>query len=112
MNWYISRLLKEARGRRFNVDDRVRYFTEGLKGRGKGIILTPSFRKGRVVEDDRVARRYRIDGADGIVEVHPRNLIPESLTQSTPGASEPSVVNELVVSEPVGEPAIVEPFVR
>lgn len=83
MNWLVTHLTKEARGRRFNIDDRVRYFTDKRKGKGKGVVLTPAFAKGKVVEYDRDARRYRVQNDQNeIVEVHPRNIIPESFTRT------------------------------
>ncbi len=78
MNWLIDGLLKEARGRRFNADDRVRYFTENRKGKGHGIVLTPSFSKGTVVEYDTDNRRYKVrNNAEEIVDVHPRNIMTD-----------------------------------
>jgi len=78
MNWLIDGLLKEARGRRFNVDDRVRYFTENRKGKGQGIVLTPSFSKGTVVDYDAESRRYKVrNNAEEIIDVHPRNIMTD-----------------------------------
>jgi len=83
MNWLITHLIKEAKGRRFRAEDRVRYFTDNRKGKGKGIVLTPSFNKGTVVDYDSDGRRYRVRNESGdIMDVHPRNLIPESLSRS------------------------------
>ena len=84
VNWLITHLLKEARGRKFNPQDKVRYFTENRKGTGKGVVLTPSFNKGTVVDFDQNSRRYKVkNNENAIVDVHPRNLIPESITQRT-----------------------------
>lgn len=83
MNWLVTQLIKEARGRRFNADDKVRYFTDKLKGKGKGVVLTPSFAKGTVVEFNNEARRYRVkNDKDEIIDVHPRNIIPDSFIRS------------------------------
>lgn len=108
MNWYITRLLKEAKGRKFRADDRVRYFTDNLKGKGRGIVLTPSFRRGKVVDFDTEARRYRVDNGEGIVNVHPRNLIPDNLS---PPRIAPEVSSTPVVEPVVSlEPTMTEPF--
>ncbi len=111
MNWYISRLIKESRGRRFNVDDRIRYFTEGLKGKGKGIVVTPSFRRGKVVDYDPETKRYRVDNGEDVIDIHPRNLVPESLSPSPP-TTPPSISEQSVISEPSAVPEMVEPFPR
>lgn len=93
MNWFIEVLQKEARGRRFSKDDFVRYFTHGRKGKGKGIVMTPYFSKGRVVDYDPLNKRYKVTNNDGDeVDVHPRNLMPETLSQP--------------VSEPMPEPVV------
>lgn len=91
MNWLITHLIKEARGRRFRSQDQIRYFTDSRKGKGKGIVLTPSFNKGTVVDFDNEQRRYKVRNESGeIIDVHPRNLIPDSLMRSAP--SEPEVL--------------------
>lgn len=103
MNWLIDHLRKEARGRRFNPQDRVRYFTEGRKGKGRGVVLTPTFSKGVVLDFDSEKRQYRVkNNADEIIEVHPRNLIPdEILSRPVPITPEVTVVApEEAVSEP------------
>ena len=83
MNWLIDQLYKEARNRRFNADDRVRYFTERRKGKGKGVVLTPSFSKGTVVDFNKDDRQYNVRNAqDEVIQVHPRNLIPDSISPS------------------------------
>ncbi len=83
MNWLVTQLIKEARGRRFNINDKVRYFTDNLKGKGKGVVLTPSFTKGTVVDYDNEARRYRVrNDKDEMIEVHPRNIIPDSFIRA------------------------------
>ncbi|KKL09141.1 hypothetical protein LCGC14_2568850 [marine sediment metagenome] len=80
MNWLVTQLIKEARDRRFNINDKVRYFTDKLKGKGKGVVLTPSFTKGTVVDFDNEARRYRVkNDRDEMIDVHPRNIIPDSI---------------------------------
>lgn len=85
MNWLIGHLLKEARGRRFESDDRVRYFTEKRKGKGKGVVLSPSFNKGTVVDFDRDSRRYKVkNDRDEILDIHPRNIVPDSVSRQTP----------------------------
>ena len=91
MNWLVSHLMKEARGRRFNPQDKVRYFTEGRKGKGRGIVLTPTFSKGTVVDFDPEKRHYRIkNNNDEIVDIHPRNLVPDGFSQVTPVVDMPS----------------------
>lgn len=109
MNWLIGHLVKEARGRRFNPNDRVRYFTENRKGKGKGLVLTPSFSKGTVMDFDSENRRYKVrNDKEEVIDVHPRNLIPDSIRQS------PAKVETPIVPEPVVEQAaeISEPFPR
>lgn len=92
MNWLVTQLIKEARGRRFNVNDKVRYFTDKLKGKGKGVVLTPSFTKGTVVDYDNEARRYRVrNDKDETIDVHPRNIIPDSFVR-TPTNSIPKAL--------------------
>lgn len=79
MNWLIINLIKEAKNRRFQPNDSVRYFTEPRKGKGKGIVLTPRFSKGVVVDYDQPSHRYKIrTNNDGIVDVHPRNIFSDS----------------------------------
>lgn len=87
MNWFVQILQKEARNRRFNPEDRVRYFTGLRKGKGKGLVMTPPMSYGRVKHWDDVNRRYRIvDDAGLETDVHPRNLIPDSFSRpSNPG---------------------------
>lgn len=103
MNWFIAQLIKEARGRRFKADDKVRYFTDKLKGKGKGVVLTPSFAKGTVVDFDNEARRYRVkNDKDEIIDVHPRNIIPDSFTRTVP---EITSVPE-VMTEPMASPVV------
>jgi hypothetical protein len=83
MNWLITHLIKEARGRRFRAQDRVRYFTDTRKGKGRGIVLTPSFNKGTVVDFDGEQRRYKVRNEAGeILDIHPRNIIPDSFVRS------------------------------
>jgi len=95
INWLIKTLQKEAR--RFRQNDDVRYFTQGRKGKNN-VVLTPVFQKGRVVDYDAEQRRYKIMGEDNEeLFVHPRNLVPSSVSRST---SE-STSDMPVISEPV-----------
>ena len=94
MNWLLSHLIKEAKGRKFSPNDKVRYFTENRKGKGKGVILTPSFSKGTVVDFDSSNRRYKVkNNNEEIIDVHPRNLIPDSISYR------PTPIPEVVVPE-------------
>lgn len=79
-NWLISALQKEAR--RFRADDQVRFFTDKRKGKGKDIVLTPSFLRGRIMEYDNYQRRYKVwdEKNEQEVFVHPRNLVPSSVS--------------------------------
>ncbi len=101
MNWLVKILLKEAQTRRFRTDDRVRYFTDSQKGKGKGVVLTPRFNRGTVLDFDSESRRYRVknDRTNEEFDVHPRNLIPDSLKRFK-DTSEP--VQESI-QEPVQE---------
>ncbi len=100
MNWFIHMLQKEARGRRFRANDRVRYFTEGRKGKGD-IVITPRFMKGTVTDYDAEGRRYKVRGSDGSdVDVHPRNIVPDSIS-SRPAEVTPEVVNIAPVETPL-----------
>lgn len=84
MNWFIETLIKEARGRRFRSTDRVRYFTEKRKGKGN-VVLTPSFSRGEVVDFNSDTRQYSVRNDDNeVIEVHPRNLIPDSIPIRVP----------------------------
>lgn len=106
MNWLVTQLIKEARGRRFNANDKVRYFTDKLKGKGKGVVLTPSFTKGIVVDFDNEARRYRVrNDRDEIIDVHPRNIIPDSFVR-TPANGIPEVLPS--IADPNVGAAVVE----
>ncbi len=103
MNWLIGHLMKEARGRRFDPQDRVRYFTEGRKGKGRGVVLTPAFSRGTVLDFDPEKRHYRVKNNENeIIEVHPRNLIPDGISsRPMPVAQEVAVVApEEVAPEP------------
>jgi len=98
MNWLISHMIKEARGRRFNPQDKVRYFTEGRKGKGRNIVLTPSFSRGTVVDFDTEKRRYRVkNNKDEVMDVHPRNIMPDSIT---PVNIQKDIMQESIVPEP------------
>jgi len=89
MNWFIETLIKEARGRRFRATDRVRYFTEKRKGKGN-IVLTPSFSRGEVVDFNSETRQYSVKNDNNeVIEVHPRNLIPDSVPFRVPINSDP-----------------------
>ncbi len=83
MNWFINLLQKEAR--RFGPGHAVRYYKSPQKGTGKGVVHTPSFSKGRVVDYDSTSRRYKIwdDSLGQEVQVHPRNLVPDSISTMT-----------------------------
>ncbi len=82
MNWFINILQKEARSRRFKDNDQVRYYTDSRKGKGQGIVLTPRFNSGTVVGYDVDNRRYKVRTNVGEeIDVHPRNLVPESTVQ-------------------------------
>lgn len=97
MNWLVTHLMKEARERRFRAEDRVRYFTDTRKGKGRGIVLTPSFNKGTVVDFDSEGRRYKVRNEEGdVIDVHPRNIIPDSFVRSPINTP---------MQEPVVEPA-------
>jgi hypothetical protein len=90
MNWLIQTLIKEARGRRFNQNDKVRYFTENRKGKGKGVVLTPSFSRGTVLDFDAEAKRYKVQNdSQEVIDVHPRNLIPDISTKTIAPISTP-----------------------
>jgi hypothetical protein len=104
MNWFIEHLIKEARGRRFDTDDRVRYFTDKRKGKGS-VVLTPSFSKGTVVNYDRDSRRYKVkNDKDEMIDVHPRNIVPDSFSRS-PAQSPVQISPDIspVISEPISE---------
>ena len=102
MNWLITQLIKEARGRRFNVDDKIRYFTDKLKGKGKNVVLTPPFTKGTVVQYDNEARRYKVrNDRDEVVDVHPRNIIPDSLARA-PSEALPASAGIVTEKETIG----------
>lgn len=108
MNWLVTQLIKEARGRRFNANDKVRYFTDKLKGKGKGVVLTPSFTKGTVVNFDNEARRYRVrNDQDEIIDVHPRNIIPDSFVR-TPASSIPEALPAMAGPSAAGAVAMEE----
>lgn len=89
MNWLINILVKEARHRRFKSDDKVRFFKTPRKGTGKGVVLTPSFGRGTVVEYDADAKRYKVKNDTGEdIEVHPRNLMPDSMSRDAQPSTE------------------------
>lgn len=109
MNWFIETLIKEARGRRFQASDRVRYFTEKRKGKGS-VVLTPSFSRGEVMDFNSDTRQYSIKNDNNeIVEVHPRNLIPDSAPFKVPlSNSEPMSVAPAVAGASMGDMATSE----
>jgi len=82
IKWLINLMEKEAR--RFRPEDEVRYFTQPRKGKGRGIVMTPSFRPGKVVDYDNVLRRYKVRDFQNEDEVlvHPRNLIPNIVSRN------------------------------
>ena len=85
MNWLINILIKEARHRRFRSDDKVRFFKTPRKGTGRGVVLTPSFGRGKVVDYDAESKRYRIkDDSGEDVDVHPRNIMQDSISRVDP----------------------------
>ncbi len=83
MNWFIYRLTKESVNRRFHSNDRVRFFTEKSKDKGRGIIITPKFRRGTVLDFNSENRQYLVRDNDTNEEhaIHPRNLVPDSVHQ-------------------------------
>ena len=96
----------EKEARRFRSEDEVRYFTTPSKGRGQGIVMTPSFRPGKVVDYDNVLRRYKIRDSQNEDEVlvHPRNLMPSSVSRNpSPSAQEvPNTeISEVSMNAPV-----------
>lgn len=69
-NW----LIKYCR-RRFKPNDKVRFFTDTRKGKGKGIVLTPNFSKGEVLDYDPEQKKYVvIDKNKKPMPIHPRNI--------------------------------------
>ena len=88
-NWLITVLRKDAR--RYRSNDRVRFFTEERKGRGKGIVLTPNFQKGHVVEYNPDSRRYVVTDGNQNFDVHPRNIVPDSFARPEPVVETPTI---------------------
>ncbi len=105
MNWLITVLQKEARGRRYRAEDRVRFFSDAPKGKGKGVIFSPKFTRGRVVDFDGDTRRYRVVTDDNQeMDIHPRNIIPEGIGQRAPApAPEMIDVSEIAEAEIAAE---------
>lgn len=99
MNWLVTILTKEARRRRFNPGDSVRFLTSPRKGKGSTVLM-PDFRRGKVREYDRTTNRYRIETTvDDIMEehdVHPRNMMADGIAPLAP-APEPTVMQEGVI---------------
>jgi hypothetical protein len=61
--------------RRFKEGDRVRFYTEPRKGTGKGIVLTPNFKKGYIIGFNTETQTYIVkDLLDEVYYVHSRNL--------------------------------------
>jgi hypothetical protein len=95
MNWLINILTKEAR--RYKENDRIRYFVQNRKGKGKGIVLTPNFQKGTVVKYNPDVRRYVVRNDVGEhSDVHPRNIVPDNV-----GREEQIIQQEPAITEPV-----------
>lgn len=89
MNWLVSVLQKEARGRRFKPNDKVRFFTDPRKGTGNNIILTPNFQRGQVLNYKEDNRRYVVvNDSKEQFEVHPRNIMPDSFARPEPSTPE------------------------
>jgi len=111
MNWLVGVLQKEAAGRRYQPNDSVRYFTDGRKGKGRGIVLTPNFSKGTIVDFNKENRRYKVRNNKGEeMDIHPRNIVPDSFHRS-PVENKP--LSEPTIEEPIiQEPVMVEPFSR
>lgn len=80
----ISYFIKES-SRRFKQNDSVRYFIQSQKGKGKNIVLTPKFSRGVVLDFDSIRQRYQVKDltTNKIIDVHPRNLMHDSLRSST-----------------------------
>ena len=109
MNWLISHLTKEARGRRYQEKDRVRYFTENRKGKGRGVVLTPSFSKGTIESFDSDSRRYKVrNDQDEIMDIHPRNLIPDYVGRSPVDSTNivPNILDTPMSNETITEEII------
>lgn len=81
-NWFIKCLQKEAR-RRYRSNDKVRFFTEQRKGRGKGIVFTPNFQKGQIIDYQPDARRYIINDGNTDHSIHPRNIVPDNFGRTS-----------------------------
>ena len=105
MNWLINNLQKEAR--RFESGHTARYYTRPARGTGQGVVHQPSFRRGKVMNYDSESRRYvLIDDSSGEeVKVHPRNMVPDSVslkTNPTPETIEsPDIPNPMPASDVV-----------
>ncbi len=99
MNWLINVLQKEAR--RFRPNDEVRFFTHPSRGTGKGVVYTPSFRRGRIRDYDSESKRYRVFDEKTQEEhsVHPRNLVPNSVSPNGNRSSDLPVANDLLSVE-------------
>jgi len=98
MNW-----LQKISRRRFKPNDSVRFFTSPRKGKGKNIVLTPSFQKGKVVDFDAETRRYKVDTDGNIYDVHPRNIVHDTIMSGS-SAVEPNSTGTI--------PDMVQPFPR
>jgi hypothetical protein len=107
MNWLVEHLMKEARGRRFRPNDRVRYFTENRKGKGKGVVLTPSFARGEVLDFNPESRQYSVRNENNeVLDIHPRNLVPDSVSRTprneTPILAAPAAAEAVAQGEVTG----------
>jgi len=80
MNWLVNILQKEARYRRFNPGEVVRFLNAPRKGQGSTVLM-PNFGRGKITDYDRASNRYRIQ-ADGEQaeehNIHPRNVMHDS----------------------------------
>jgi hypothetical protein len=96
MNWFITILSKEARRRRFNPGDSVRFLTSPRKGKGSTVLM-PDFQRGKVRDYNRTTNRYHVETAvDDLIhehEVHPRNLLADGVVPQA-RAPEPVAIQE------------------
>jgi len=95
MNWFITVLQKEAKHRRYRTDDNIRYFTKGRRGK---VVLTPHFHRGKIKDFNSQTKRYTVQHEDGTkADVHPRNIVPDSISRSSPSSVEPISVEPTTV---------------
>ena len=76
MSSWVKNLLKEAR--RYRPGDSVRVFTTPRKGKGKNLIVTPNFERGKILGWDPETRMYDIETSRGKIKVRPRNISHDS----------------------------------